>query len=65
MAMSRNDLRLLIAAGLVSVVVPTIALYPYAVEPHTGAQPTIATIVPPRLPAPVRLYERQLFAAAE
>lgn len=65
MALSRTDLRLLIVAGLVSAAVPAIALYPYAVEPRAGGQPATATIAPPPLAAPVRVYERQLFTAAE
>ncbi len=65
MALSRSELRLLMAVGLVSIAVPVIALFPYAVGPHSVTQPAIATIVPPPLPAPVRVYERQLFAAAE
>lgn len=65
MAMSRNERRLLIAAGLVSATVPLIALYPCAFEPRPGGQAAIATIEPPALPAPVRVYERPLFAIAE
>lgn len=65
MAMSRTERRVLIAVGLISAIVPVIALYPYAPEPQPGARPAVATIVPPPLPAPARVFERPLFAAAE
>lgn len=65
MALNRSEWRLLIATGLVSATVPLIALYPYAFEPRPGGQAVIGTIEPPALPAPVRVYERPLFAVAE
>lgn len=65
MAMSRSELRVLIAVGLASAIVPVIALYPYASEPRPGTRSAVATIVPPPLPAPARVFERPLFAAAE
>lgn len=65
MAMSRTERRVLIAAGLASAILPVIALYPYVPEPHLGAEPAVATLVPPPLPAPARVFERPLFAAAE
>lgn len=65
MAMSQIEMRLLIAAGLASAIVPVIGLYPYAAEPRAGARPAVATIVPPPLPAPARVFERPLFAAAD
>jgi len=63
--MSRTERRVLTAAGLVSAIVPLIALYPYALELRPGARPAVGTIVPPPLPAPARVFERTLFAAAE
>ena len=63
--MSRTERRVLIAAGLASAILPAIALYPYTPEPHLGAGPAVATLVPPPLPAPARVFERPLFAAAE
>ncbi len=65
MAMSRIERRVVIAAGLASAIMPVVALYPYAPEPRPGAQPAVATIVPPPLPTPARVFERPLFAAAE
>ncbi len=65
MAIGRIERRALIAAGLASAILPVIALYPYTPEPHLGAGPAVATLVPPPLPAPARVFERPLFAAAE
>lgn len=65
MALSRTEMRLMIAAGLVSALVPVIALYPYGHAPGPEARPVAATLVPQPLPAPVRVFERPLFAAAE
>ncbi len=65
MAMNRQDARILIAAGLVAVTVPVIALSPYRTAPEASARSTIATVEPPPLPAPARVFERTLFAAAE
>ncbi|OYX49091.1 MAG: hypothetical protein B7Y97_09500 [Sphingomonas sp. 32-66-10] len=65
MAISRIERNVLIAVGIVAALVPVIALYPYPVAPRPDARTVIATIVPPPLPAPARVFERPLFAAAE
>jgi hypothetical protein len=65
MALSRNEMRLVIAVALVSALVPVIALYPHAHAPRPGPRAVAATLVPPSLPAPVRVFERPLFVAAE
>ncbi len=65
MALSRTEMRLVIAAGLVLALVPVIALYPYGHAPGPEARPAAATLVPPPLPAPARVFDRPLFAAAE
>jgi hypothetical protein len=65
MAISRIERRVLIAAGIAAVLLPVIALYPYPVEPRPDARSVMATIVPPPLPAPARVFERPLFAATE
>ncbi len=63
--MSIAEKRLLIAAGLVAAALPAMALYPYQPEPRPDGRPAIATIIPPPLPAPARVFERSLFAEAE
>ncbi|MBA4761408.1 hypothetical protein [Sphingomonas sp.] len=65
MAISRIERCVLIAAGGAAALLPVIALYPYPVAPRPDRRPVIATIVPPPLPAPARVFERSLFAAAE
>jgi len=58
-------MRLMIAVGVASALVPVIALYPYGHEPRLEPRPAAATLVPPPLPAPARVFDRPLFAAAE
>lgn len=65
MALSRTEMRLVIAAGFVSALVPVIALYPYGHDPRLQPRPAAATLVPPPLPAPARVFDRPVFAAAE
>jgi hypothetical protein len=65
MAISPTERRVLIAAGVLAALLPAIALYPYPVDPRPDARPVRVTIVPPPLPAPARVFERPLFAAAE
>lgn len=65
MAISQIEMRLLIAVGLASAALPAIALYPYDQAPRPGTRTAAATLVPPPLPAPARVFDRPLFAAAE
>ena len=65
MAVNPTERRVLIAAGLLAAIVPLVALYPYPLEWRAAEKGTIATIVPPPLAAPARVYERPLFATAE
>ena len=65
MELSRSERRILIGAACMSAAVPIVALYPYAATSRVEQRATIPPIAPAPMSAPVRVFERSMFAAAE
>lgn len=65
MELSRRERGILIGAACLSAAVPIVALYPYSATSRAEQRATIAPIAPAPMSAPVRIFERAMFAAAE
>lgn len=65
MALSVAERRVLIGAGVVAIVWPVLALYPYARTPRPVAAAVVTPIASNALPPVSRVFDRTLFAPAE
>lgn len=65
MALSVAERRVLIAAGLVAIVWPMLALYPYARTPRPVTAPVAAPITSNAQYVASRVFDRTLFAPVE
>lgn len=65
MALTIAERRSLIACGVVAIIWPVLALYPYARTPRPVPAPVATPIASNALPAASRVFDRTLFAPAE